>query len=925
MKSLRSLFLVLCLSLGCAFAHAQTGSVTVSGSNLQDSSGNKVTNATVCFAPTNATGKAISYRVNGNGQAVFTPVCAQVTAGAWTLTLADTNLTYPQNVCFNVTATDNTSGNSLLGPGYGCVQPAYNTSAPNNWCANGACNFDDYLPTGTNLQVSVAPAITGVNVTTGTPGGQASGSVTGSAPNYQLNLTIPQGAVGPTGQGFRERDAWTASTAYSPYDVFTYNNTAYVVNTTYTSGTTFGVTDTENSRVFAAAQAGTDSAAIHNNTTAPQTLLGTLNAPTVNAALVGVVRPQQGVQMPLTGWTAYHSFGDSITYGLGAYPDGEGCTVSDPACYVQQIAIATGTQSTLTNYGVPGDMACDTATHVFNDENPGATSTTLYTVMIGTNDSGSAAYHQGPYEDNYNNCFTAALSWLATQSTQKYTGASFGTLPTNWNTDTTYSQVTGIQSTTNGAVATFNYTITYTGQQVFLWYRIWDGNGGTFKVTDSSQQGTWWANNFGSVPIKTLNSNTQGIGVLIPWTWDRGPGSYTLTVTVTSATGAGNVVSILGVGTSPNTFGASTNPSVWASGPPRNINDYNQLSTQQYWNDATADIALLDNAGLNVYAAPTRSYWFSTPAEMYDTVHPNNLGHTELAEAFMAPTGIVPSATNPAAVSNLFQAMPYTGLIGSSSGGSITLPYYMSPTDGLIVVNNGTTNGSIYLPAKVNLGKRVSILNLGNSLITVYSPAGAVEMYMNKNQSAQFEYQYTNTWEPIATGGQDIGTWNAGIAFSSATMSCNQDTYFADSNTTPIVMTVPTTCAIGKMFFIANLGTASVTIAGATVGNVTTMVLQKNDAVLLTTYNGATWYGILSTNATKGLSAAMVAGSVTISSPAACTPSNTCVYEVSDCGPAGTPGFLEVNPANVVVGTSFTVTSSSSTDTSKVCYSLKTY
>ena len=36
-------------------------------------------------------------------------------------------------------------------------------------------------------------------VTTGAPGTEATASITGTAPNYVLNLTIPQGPTGPTG------------------------------------------------------------------------------------------------------------------------------------------------------------------------------------------------------------------------------------------------------------------------------------------------------------------------------------------------------------------------------------------------------------------------------------------------------------------------------------------------------------------------------------------------------------------------------------------------------------------------------------------------------------------------------------------------------------------------------------------------------
>jgi len=44
------------------------------------------------------------------------------------------------------------------------------------------------------------PTIAIGTVTTGEPGSDAAASITGVAPNYVLNLTIPQGEVGPQGE-----------------------------------------------------------------------------------------------------------------------------------------------------------------------------------------------------------------------------------------------------------------------------------------------------------------------------------------------------------------------------------------------------------------------------------------------------------------------------------------------------------------------------------------------------------------------------------------------------------------------------------------------------------------------------------------------------------------------------------------------------
>ena len=51
----------------------------------------------------------------------------------------------------------------------------------------------------TNCKTQETPVITIGTVTTGEPGTQASASITGTSPNFVLNLTIPQGPTGPSG------------------------------------------------------------------------------------------------------------------------------------------------------------------------------------------------------------------------------------------------------------------------------------------------------------------------------------------------------------------------------------------------------------------------------------------------------------------------------------------------------------------------------------------------------------------------------------------------------------------------------------------------------------------------------------------------------------------------------------------------------
>ena len=52
-------------------------------------------------------------------------------------------------------------------------------------------------PTGPAGLDGETPTLTIGTVTTGDPGTEATASITGTAPNYVLNLTIPQGPTGP--------------------------------------------------------------------------------------------------------------------------------------------------------------------------------------------------------------------------------------------------------------------------------------------------------------------------------------------------------------------------------------------------------------------------------------------------------------------------------------------------------------------------------------------------------------------------------------------------------------------------------------------------------------------------------------------------------------------------------------------------------
>lgn len=205
MRKFYALIVSLALAVGIA-ASAQT--MTVSGSYVTDSTGTPLASGTITFAPVDNHGHPLSYRMGGKGQTLDRAVTAIVTNGAFSLVLPDVNYTNPQNVCFSVTATDSTTGDSVLGSDYQCVQPS-SGMAGTGWCSSteSTCDFDEYVPNSPWIPVETiaggssggggsAATVSIGTVTTGTP---AAVTNSGTSTNAVFNFTIPQGATGPTG------------------------------------------------------------------------------------------------------------------------------------------------------------------------------------------------------------------------------------------------------------------------------------------------------------------------------------------------------------------------------------------------------------------------------------------------------------------------------------------------------------------------------------------------------------------------------------------------------------------------------------------------------------------------------------------------------------------------------------------------------
>jgi YVTN family beta-propeller protein len=306
----------------------------------------------------------------------------------------------------------------------------------------------------------------------------------------------------------------------------------------------------------------------------------------------------------------YIAYGDSITYGSGAS--------SNATRYASRIA--ADFSAALTDRGVGGAQACDTAQVIMSNDNPPASQAPLQTIEIGTNDGFKKG--TGAYEQVYQSCHQASLAWLAIPASQK-TDAQSCTQTGTWQPDTTYVAGVAAKSSTPGA--TLSCGVTSYGGPIYLWYRVTDGNSGAFQYSLDGGALSQPVNTFSNPAIATWNGGVDGV-FLIRMA-GVAAGSHTVQITVNSA-----VVSILAVG-SFNPVMQPGAPEVFAGGVIRYQYDASPAVSAAYNADAQADVTLLSGDGLPVYFVPVRNF-VTANSDMYDGFHPNDTGHLHLRDAY---------------------------------------------------------------------------------------------------------------------------------------------------------------------------------------------------------------------------------------------------------------------------------------------------
>lgn len=311
-----------------------------------------------------------------------------------------------------------------------------------------------------------------------------------------------------------------------------------------------------------------------------------------------------------------NTFGDSITYGIGA---------TAPAyAYADVVAATEGW--TLKNYGVPGDDSIDTC-EIINAVSP-LPATAYNTLFTGENDL-RYAMTSNAGEAEYISAVTACSVWLARVqgSSRTIAASSANTRTGSWTASTLYTN-TGLNSTQAGSTITGSFT----GNVFYAQLTSTQTNDYTVGI---SIDGGAVANY--TPPVL----NYPGTRV------DYGP--YAIRIPLAGANTTAHTVRFSCI--SPGTGGcyvdwfagnglgsASPAPYLWLATPYYTgqpgyaQSEYTQMA--QFVRNIQAQLFA---DGLPVYLADLAN-WFQGPTNpqcMYDETHPSNCGHAILAATFI--------------------------------------------------------------------------------------------------------------------------------------------------------------------------------------------------------------------------------------------------------------------------------------------------
>lgn len=345
----------------------------------------------------------------------------------------------------------------------------------------------------------------------------------------------------------------------------------------------------------------------------------------------------------------------------------------------------------------------------------------------------------------------ADITWMLIPDIYKVKAQSSAVSTTGtWSNSSFWGGGIGKQSSVNGSTL----TATVTGTSIYVWYTELDGNLGTATVTvDGGSPVT--INCFGqnNSLIQTINNSNKGEALL------RISGLsntlHTVVITVTSSTGASNVVYVDAVSSN-----ASTNTNTLIHDqiayrfPQAGFSAYNPL--------IAANLTALAADGFKVVSAQIENTLVQPTDFAADLSHPNNLGHSKL---FDVEKNIIDS------LGNINTTPAYT----SATVLSLPSATYATGLGSQLITNTGWTSTGW----------------TGDSSAFVHTAGNTNVLFYNPGLVAGKAYQLTfgvtavtAGTVTVAMGGVTVGTYNSSsiVTFSPAVTSNAVLTFTPTSN-----------------------------------------------------------------------------------------------------------------------------------------------
>jgi hypothetical protein len=494
----------------------------------------------------------------------------------------------------------------------------------------------------------------------------------------------------------------------------------------------------------------------------------------------------------------------------------------------------------MNDYGVASTLTAEIAWTIFNTENRTSGDNEVLAFSSGMNDLLAAAFgtpNGGSFalvtRRQLSNIRLGAITWGSTVSANKLGASSFGTLPTNWNNDTTLASWTGINTTVSGADAPWVISSAVPGW-IFVWFWVANSNSHSAYLTIGSTKYPLFTDVATSGPsdhggyyrVAALSNNTTG----------------SVTIHTVATLGGSDKAIVLGVGQNP---GNSTDGLMYVPGLTYPQSGSYEPASSQLYQDQMDDVVTAQGWGLNVYFTPTRNNMLGSTAELWQSapiVHPTFLGAGEIAKAIAGKNvPLIQPVAKAADPSSFGDGTAIT----SCSSGSVYLPETTQQMEFSVSAACTALLPLVSISSSSSLGLKWMLLsNTGTGSITlsgVSITGGNANNYVMMTGDFCFASNINGqtTWNVICQPNPSRWAYtNTSVPY---TLRVTQPLAFLTG--TGVVTYPAASGQAGTVILVANYGTGVMTFTGSSIAASNNLVLYPNDFAVIAdsnTTNG--WY-----------------------------------------------------------------------------------